>query len=52
MSLGVHYPTDVGASIIIAALVSLFCFSLLKRREKRALLSEKDMINKDPNAPA
>ncbi len=47
MSLGVHYPTDVLASIIIAALVSLFCFSLLKRREKRALLSEKDLISKD-----
>lgn len=48
MSLGVHYPSDVLAAIVIAALVSLFCFSLLRRREKKALLSEKDMISEEP----
>jgi membrane-associated phospholipid phosphatase len=50
MSLGVHYPTDVLAAIAVAALVSLACFSLLKRREKKALLSEKDMISEEPSS--
>ena len=40
MDLGVHYPTDVLGSIVIAGISSLVCFIFLKRKEKRALLAE------------
>lgn len=40
MDLGVHYPTDIIGSIVIAAISSLLCYMVLRRREKQAMLSE------------
>ncbi len=39
MDLGVHYPTDIIGSIVIAALSSLLCFIFLRRKEKKTLLT-------------
>ncbi len=50
MDLGVHYPSDVMGSIVIAAISSYACFVVLKRREKRALLAKDAGLNK--NSPA
>jgi undecaprenyl-diphosphatase len=46
MDLGVHYPTDIIGSIVIATLSSLICFIFLRRKEKQLLLSENNAINK------
>lgn len=37
MELGVHYPSDVLASVMIAILSAFVCFKLKKRRERKAV---------------
>lgn len=40
MDLGVHYPTDIIGSIVIAVFSSFVCYMIFKRKEKWALPSE------------
>jgi undecaprenyl-diphosphatase len=47
MDLGVHYPTDIMGSIVIACLSSLLCFIIFKRKEKETLLSGDINIEKN-----
>ena len=41
MDLGVHYPSDVMGSVVIAALVSWGCFYFYRKREKQLLITKK-----------
>lgn len=41
MDLGVHYPSDVLASVVIAFFSAFICFKLKERKQKRLLQMEK-----------
>lgn len=50
MDLGVHYPSDIIGSVVIAMLSSYTGFFFLRRKEKQALLSKNAVFDKNtPN---
>lgn len=48
MDLGVHYPSDVLASIIIGIFSAFVCYELKERREKKAIESDINIMYNQP----